>query len=154
MPTKEHNISSFLEAEAGSHRCCPSTNIQSLWGGSQHFPRHATCQRSHELIASSRLWVCPFYQCSCRWYHGVVSTPARFYAVSYMRSNCAPGGVAEQFTAHQTLLVALRTQQVGAVGSSRWFRQRFQQVVSSESKTRRSYGKSEWTKRESSRRKV
>jgi len=31
---------------------------------------------------------------------------------------------------------------------------RFQQVVSSESKTRRKYGKSGWTKRESSRRKV
>ena len=40
---------------------------------------------------------------------------------------------------------------IGACGS--WTK-RFQQVVSSESKTRRRYGKSEWTKRESSRRKV
>ena len=46
----------------------------------------------------------------------MVNTPVRFYTVSYMSSNCAPGGVVEQFTAHQTLLVALRTQQVGAVG--------------------------------------
>jgi len=55
----EQKISSDLEAEAGSHRCCLLKNIQNLWGGAQHFPRHATCQRSHELIASSRLWIPP-----------------------------------------------------------------------------------------------
>ena len=30
-----------------------------MWGGVKHFPRHATCQRSHELLASSHLRVPP-----------------------------------------------------------------------------------------------
>ena len=47
------------EAGAGSHRCCPSTNIQNLRGGAQLFPRHTTCPRSHELLVSSRLRVPP-----------------------------------------------------------------------------------------------
>jgi len=45
-------------------------------------------------------------------------------------------------------LVAYHLERIGS-----WTK-RFQQVVSSESKTRRRYGKSEWTKQESSRRKV
>jgi len=51
-----HEYKDFLRprAEAGSHRCCPSTNTQNLGGGAQLFPRHTTCPRSHELLVSRR----------------------------------------------------------------------------------------------------
>ena len=59
LPTKfarttNMKIACDPEAEVGSHRCCPSTNIQNLWGGAQLFPRHMTCPRSHELLVSSQ----------------------------------------------------------------------------------------------------
>ena len=42
------------EAEAGSHHCWPSTNIQTHRGGAQLLPRHTTCSRSHKLLVSSQ----------------------------------------------------------------------------------------------------
>jgi len=33
----DHEHADFLQAEAESHRCCPSTNIQNLRGGAQLF---------------------------------------------------------------------------------------------------------------------
>ena len=50
----EHEDCLRPEAEAWSHRCCPSTNIQNLRCGAQLFPRTTTCPRSHELLESSQ----------------------------------------------------------------------------------------------------
>ena len=50
----EHEDCLRPEAEARSHRCCPSTNIQNLRCGAQLFPRYTTCPRSHKLLVSSQ----------------------------------------------------------------------------------------------------